>query len=224
VPKLRIPPDEQTGLVQLQALSAPAASKLLSAIKAAASKTDTDGLTVADLPEIPEVSRPDVEQILNTVVALYHVRAFSDVELDEFIADVCEFLSSEGRKDFSRAKGAMQQLRERLTEFLGIEDLNRAAKSTALRYEQERSVHSVRILTDARPVFGNDIRELPEAVVILHTLKIEYHHAGRLGETFFAFDERDLEELKKAIQRAELKATSLRSALAKAKVKVFNLK
>ena len=215
--ELKIPPDEQAGLARLEALSDQEASNLLLVIRSAASKADTDGLTVADLPEVPGMSRADVEQILDTVISLYHVRAFSEVELPEFIADIAASLRSVGRK------GGKEFL-TRLTDFLAVEDLNRAAKSSALRYEQERSVHRLRILTDARPVFGNDITESPEAVVILHTLKIEYHHAGRLGEVFFALDEKDLESLKRTIQRAELKATSLRSALAKAKVKIFDLK
>jgi hypothetical protein len=98
-----------------------------------------------------------------------------------------------------------------------------AAKSTVLRYEQERTVHAVRIFTDARPIFGPGA-ESPEAAIILYNLKIAFHHAGRgIEEIFFSLDENDLQQLKKAIQRAELKAASLGSVLAKAKVKVFNL-
>lgn len=223
MPDLKLPPAEQAGLAKLQALSGQATSALLSAIRSAAAKADTDGLTISDLPEIPDVPRTDAEQILETIVSLHHVRAYADVELDEFITDIRESLASAGGKEFSLAKGATREFQHRIKEFLRLDDVYRAAKSSVLRYEQERTVHALRIVTDARPVFGNNASESPEAAVILHTLKISYHHAGRLGELFFAFDERDLEELKKAIQRAELKATSLRSVLAKAQVKVFNL-
>jgi len=62
-------------------------------------------------------------------------------------------------------------------------------------------VHSVRILTDARPIFGNNIEKPPEAIAIIHTLKIAYHRSGRLEEQFFAFDEHDLKELRSAVER-----------------------
>ena len=221
--QLRVPPDEQVALVKLQNLSEPIASKLVEAIGSAAAKTKTDGLRVEDLPEIPSLPRTEVEQILDTVLSLYRVRAYSDVSLDEFVVDVCDSMRVSERKDFSRTSEAIEHFKGRLAQFLGLEDVNRAAKSTVLRYEQERSVHSLKFLTDARPVFGNDVTKSPEAAVILHTLKIGYHHAGRIGEAFFAFDENDLEELKKAIQRAESKASSLRTALARAQLKVFDL-
>lgn len=223
MPDLKLPPDEKAGLAKLQTLSDKAASKLLSAIRTAAIKADTDGLAVADLPEIPELSRHDAEQILTTLISLYHFRAYAEVELDDFINDVCDSMESSGKKDSER-KREIPRFRTRLSEFMGLEDVNRAAKSTVLRYEQERTVHNLRILTDARPIFGSDATQPPEAAVILHTLKIGYNHAGHAGEMFFAFDERDLEGLKKEIERAELKATSLRSVLSKSQVKVFNLK
>jgi hypothetical protein len=223
VPGLRLSADEQAGLAKLQALSTVVASNFLSAIKSAAIKADTDGLTIADLPEIPELSKTDAKDILDAVVSVYHVRAYSEVELDEFVDDVCESMESSERKDFSSEKGDIQQFRVRIREFLGLDEVDRAAKSNVLRYEQERTVHRVRILTDARPIFGDDATETPKAAVIIHTLKIGYHHNDDVEEVFFSLDESDLEELGKAVQRAALKATSLRSMLATAKVKVFNL-
>jgi len=224
VPDLKLPLDEQVGLAKLQALSDEVAAGLLSAISSAAMKADTDGLAVADLAEISGLSKIDANQILETLVSLYHVRAYAEVELDEFVTDVSESMESAGRKDFPVQKGAIQRFRGRLARFLGLEDVDRAAKSSVLRYEHERTVHSLRILTDARPIFGGNAAEPPEAAVLLHTLKIAYHRAGSLGEVFFAFDEKDLEELKKAILRAEMKARSLRSVLAKAQVKIFNMR
>jgi hypothetical protein len=221
VPDLKLPANEKAALEKLQALSEGAASNLLSAIKSAALKADTDGLTIDDLSELSGLSKGDADKILETLVSLYHYRAYAEVGLDEFIDDICRPIESSREKNFQQL--ATPEFRARLAKFLGLEDLNRAAKSSVLRYEHERTVHHLRILTDARPIFGSDAAVAPEAAVILHTLKIGYQHAGHTGEMFFGFDEHDLEGLKKEIQRAELKATSLRSVLAKAQVKVFNL-
>ena len=223
MPELRIPSDEQAGLAKLQSISDDVASRLLAAIQSAASRAETDGLTIANLAEVSDLSKADQESILDTLLSLYRVRAFSEVSLDEFIADVCDAMISAERPDFSPTDEAVRRLKDRLGRFLGIEDLDRAAKATVLRYEHERTVHGLRILTDARPVFGGDVSKAPEAVVINHTLKLSYHYSGRIKEAFFAFDEKDLQELKRAVERAQSKAASLCTMLAKAEVKVFKL-
>lgn len=79
----------------------------------------------------------------------------------------------------------------------------------------------MRILTDIRPIFGNNVEEPPEAVVIMHTLKMAYHRGGRVDEVFFAMDETDLGDLKAAVARAELKAKSILATLAKTQLKVI---
>ena len=220
MPGLKLPSEEQAGLTKLQALSEDQASNLLTAIGSAAAKADVDDLTISDLPDIYGLPRADAQQIVETLVSLYHLRAYAEVEIDEFIDDICEVMEAAGNQR-SVARTAVQEYRPRLTKFLSIEDVNIAAKSTVLRYEHERTVHSVRILTDARPVFGSDIKAAPEAAVIMHTLKIAFHEATNLREMFFALDEEDLKALTRAAERAELKAAGLYNFLAKAQIKVF---
>jgi hypothetical protein len=223
VPGLKIQPEEREGLAKLRGLSEQTANSLLSAIKLAAGKANVDSLTDFELPEISNLSPTDADLIIRTVDSLYHVRAFAEIGLEEFVVDVCDSLESDEETSFFESESALEEFRRRLTDFLGIAEVNRAAKSTVLRYEQERPVHDVRILTDARPIFGDDATAAPEAAVILHTLKIAYHFAGRLEELFFSLDERDLEELKKAVHRAELKAINLASVLSNAEMKIYKL-
>ncbi len=71
-----------------------------------------------------------------------------------------------------------------------------------------------------RPVFGSDVEKPPGVVVVTHTLKVAYHRAQELEEIFFALDEEDLQELKKAVVRAESKAKSIRAALASSQLRV----
>lgn len=222
--RLKLLSSDQAGLTKLQGLPEQSAVDLLSAIKKAAEKASVDGLTIEDIPEIPGLSKADTEEILDAIDSLYHIRAYAEVEADEFVSDVCNAMRLAAKKDSTLTKSAEAQFRERLVKFLTLEDVSLAAKSSVLRYEHERTVHGVRILTDARPIFGSDASNPPDAAVVSQTLKIGYHHAGHVGEMFFAFDEGDLSELKRAIHRAEAKATSLRAVLSKGGVKVFNLK
>lgn len=219
--ELNIPSEHQRGLRKLEALSDQQAREFLSAIKKAAQKAETDSLVVSDIPEISGLPRKDQEEILDTVESLYKVRANADVSVDEFVSDICDFLRSSESIEFRLSAIQIGPMSSRLTEFLSIEALDQAAKAVELRYEHERTLCHLRVLTDARPIFGDDTVERPEAAVIFHMLKIAYHESNRIREIFFSLDENDLQELKKAILRAELKGKSLREALSGANIRVI---
>jgi len=222
VSPLRIPSEHQAGLAKLHSLSDDTASALQSAIASAAVKKESAELSVEDIEPIEGLSPAVLDEILEVITGLHHARAYADVPLDEFVSDVSGSIRSTVDPDFPTTGPALDRFKDRLKAFLGIDAIARAAKSNVLRYEQERTVHGVRILTDARPIFGNSVEEPPEAIAIIHTLKIAYHRAGRLEEEFFAFDEHDLKELKNAVERAERKANSLRAVLTKSQLKVLS--
>jgi hypothetical protein len=222
VSPLRIPSEHQAGLVKLHSLSDQTASALRSALAYAAEEKESAELSAEDVKPVEGLSPAVLDQILEVITGLHHARAYADVSLDEFVNDVSGSIQSTVDPDFPKTGPALDRFKVRLKAFLGIDAIARAAKSNVVRYEQERTMHGVRILTDARPIFGNDVKEPPEAIAIIHTLKIAYHRSGRLEEEFFAFDEHDLEELKNAVERAELKASGLRAVLTKSGLKVLS--
>jgi hypothetical protein len=222
VSSLRIPSEHQTGLIKLNSLSDEIASALQSALASAAAEKESADLSAEDIEPIKGLSRATLDQILEVITGLHHARAYADVSIEEFVNEVCGSIRSADHPDFPTTAPALDRFKDRLKAFLAIDAIALAAKSNVLRYEQERTVHGVRILTDARPIFGKNVEEPPEAVAIIHTLKIAYHRSGRLEEEFFAFDEHDLNELKDAVDRAELKANSLRAVLTKSQLKVLS--
>ncbi len=222
VPLLRIPPEHQSGLVKLALLSGQVAVQLHTVMSAAAQKAGGGSVSAEHLGPISGLSRADLEKIVDAVVGLNFARVYSDADIEDFAKDVSESLQAAAPSGFPTTKDSIDQFRKRIEEFLSIDGITRSAKTEILRYAHERSVHSLRILTDIRPVFGDDVEKPPEAVVIMHTLKMAYHRAGRLDEAFFGMDESDLRHLKEAAVRAELKAKSIRTALAKARLKVVS--
>ncbi len=222
MPELHIPDEAQRGLAKLHGLSDEVASRLLSSIELVASKAESDSLAASGLGVIPGMSDEDKEKILDTLQSLHRVFANAEVSLDEFVADVCDFLTSDESTEFRLASSEVERASDRLKKFLRIGGMSRAAKARILRYEHERTLHDVRILTDARPVFGNDVAVRPEAAVVFHMLKIAYHGAHGVKQVYFSLDGEDLEELKKAVLRAETKAKSLREALAAGNIRVIN--
>jgi hypothetical protein len=222
VPLLRIPQENQPGLVKLALISNEVASKLRGALSEAAQKGVGGSVSAESIRPVPGLSRADLEKIVDVVLSLNFARVYSDREVEDFARDVSESMQSAAPSGFPSTGDATDLFRRRLQEFLTIDGITRSAKSDILRYEHERSIHSLRILTDVRPVFGNNVEEAPEAVVVMHTLKLAYHRGGRLDEAFFGMDESDLQQLKEAVARAELKAKSIRAALAKAQLRVIS--
>jgi hypothetical protein len=221
VPALQIPPDHQRGLLRLLSLPTEQAADFLKSIESAAKRVRSDKLSSADLQGTSGISSEDLDNMLDTILALYHVRHHADVSAEEFISDVIDSLREDKKASFVETE-KIPAIRERLAAFLNIDRLNLWAKASVLRYEHERSLHDLRILTDARPVFGEEASAQPQMAVIFHMLKIEYHAAKGIEEVYFSLDEDDLEYLKRAIIRAETKARSLREALAKGHITTIN--
>ena len=212
---LNIPEEHASGLTKLQSLPKEKASLLREALTSAAEKKDGAEFSPSDLRPIDGVPEDDIEQIVDAITGLHHARAFFETPIDEFVDDVVESLRSAPKSGFSSGTAAIHAFKERMRDFLEIDQLALAAKSNVLRFEHERILQSLKILTDVRPIFGIDVEKPPEAVAIGHMLKVAYRRGGRLEEEFFALDEDDLRSLKNAVQRAESKANSLRAMLAK---------
>ena len=209
------------GLIKLGLLRDEIASQLRAALGVAARKKHVGRVSAEDLDPIPGISEADLEQIVEAVVGLNQGRIFGDTDIEEFVKAVTESMQSAAPSDFPMAVDLSDRLGKRIREFLTIDELVRSAKTNVLKYEHERPVHSLRILTDVRPIFGNSAEEAPEAAVVVHTLKLAYLRGGRVDEVFFAMDEGDLLHLKRAVARAELKAKSIRTALMKAQLEVI---
>ncbi len=221
MPVLKIPEEHVSGLTKLQSLSSETTARLRDALALAASRKESADFSPADIGAVEGLPEVEVEEIVDAVTGLHHARAFYETPMGDFLNDVIVSLRTAPRSKFLTEVSAIDSFKERLRDFLGIDQLALAAKSNVLRFEHERTLHGIRILTDARPIFGSDVEKPPEAVAIGHTLKLSYHRGGRLEEEFFALDEQDLETLKKAVKRAESKANSLRTMLAK-QVKVMS--
>jgi hypothetical protein len=77
-------------------------------------------------------------------------------------------------------------------------------------------------LTDVRAAFSDDASELPTGMTVLHTLQIGYHDdTGRHREFYVTLESDDLEGLRDAIDRAEMKKKALEELLAKADCRLF---
>ena len=172
------------------------------------------------IPVVPDTSSDAAEQAKEALESMYRVRAYNEVSIEQFIDDVFESLR--GHKELEAEDEPA--FRDRLNRLLSIETLLLAAKATVLRQAHERNLCSIRVITDARPVNANGPSVPPAAMVITHTMKIEYHQgvSGDLSELYISFESEDIAEILAAFSRAEEKARSLRDLFSAAKVKFID--
>ena len=86
-------------------------------------------------------------------------------------------------------------------------------KAQSLAYSHQNLVMSMRLITDIRPVFDDDITKIHE-MMIFHTLSIQYvtgHGAPMIAD--FALDAADLRSLTDACERASKKLAACSEAL-----------
>lgn len=198
---LSIPKTDQLGLAILRDLSDDVFQSVLAEIERSPSS----------IPVVDGLSAATAEQLMDAVNSMYRVRAYADVPLEEFASDVCESLTEYNLLTLDQGP----RLRERLISVLGSNALNIAAKAVVLLGEHERLFCSARIVTDARPIYGKKVSEPPDAMIITHILKIDYHAVGgSLAEFYIGLGTNDIKELRGVLDRAEEKAGSLQTALA----------
>jgi hypothetical protein len=209
VPGLSIPKSDRLGLAILREMPEEVFQSLLLEIER----------SPGSIPTVKNVSPDDATLIMEAVNTMYRVRTYAEVSIGEFISDVCEVLLE--HKEL--APDQVPPFRERLGRVLDIEALNVAAKAVTLLGEHEHLFCSVRIITDARPIYGQSVIEPPVAMAITHIMKIDYHGAGgHLHEIYIGLGSRDIDELIVALNRAKDKAGSLQTALAASMIKFID--
>ncbi|MFI5111484.1 MAG: hypothetical protein ACHP9S_01555 [Terriglobales bacterium] len=201
--------EDRAGLVILARLDESVTQTLLAEIQRAPDA----------VPAIASLSAQEAEHVMDALTSAYQARAYFDVPLSEFVSDVCETLRNHDELN----PNDEPRFRERLEKFLKVDALDVAAKASVLFGEHEHLLCTARILTDARPVYGEVVDGAPKAFVLIHSLKIEYHGAGgNLHEMYFRLGSGDLISLRELIDRAEAKANSLREVFDATRIRVID--
>jgi hypothetical protein len=210
MPSLVIPEQHKAGLAALKALSPEKLAALVKALQDIPIVTrQRNELISAVNVSLPALDEGQVEGIVSTIYSLYRVRAHSEVELVQFVKDLT---------DAASASGALMSAEERqsfemnMRVLLSVESLNVFAKAHDLQRDHQQIFHEAKVFTDLRPVFGA-ANEAPRGMVLEYTLKITYHDGARHKEMYLALDADDIAALRAALDRAEIKASSLKDLL-----------
>ena len=178
---------------------------------------DVDAFIGATAPNLGFLESEHPERLIRALVSLNVTRAHSDYEIVDFIDNVLRSLD-EAKPPLILTGQTRDRARVRLTTLLSSEPLSSNVRAVHLQQDHDRLLVHSRILTDARPVFGSDVKNAPVTMLITQTLKLTYFQDGKTMEFYTALDAEDIAELKEVLVRAENKADSLANIFTLAKV------
>jgi hypothetical protein len=170
----------------------------------------------------PDVKEEDIERIFQSVMALHMARSTAETPVEQFCVDIVDELQQSGPERLRLDDAERERFVRRLRQIFSFDSLTIAAKSRDLQTDHDHIYLTSRIVTDVRPVFRAAPDETPAGMVLVHMLKLGYLDRGRNGERanfYLALDDADLVSLKKLLERAELKAKTLRAKLQNAGIR-----
>lgn len=213
---LEIPGSDYDALVVFLALSEIETAALVGALKEATPTLSPMRLAKDVAARVPmDLAR--AKTILRVLRSMYRVRATMDAPLPELVEAICSALgaAAEKRKELRVDGPRRERFKKELGEILSLDEtLGVSARGMQVMQEHERTLCTARLLTDARPVFRPDVSQDPAAMVLSHTLCLDYHTRGRSGQEVSSFyvaaDASDLRELRRLIDRALAKEATMR--------------
>ena len=214
---LTIPERYRAGIRAIRNLSPGATDELETALAAAPMGHNVASIMRA-AGAVTSIQGPDLSMIIESLVSLGVVLYESEVDLRAFAHDVVRAMSEMADTDPAIRPDEAIVLEQRFQRLLGCRSLTSASKAIGLRTDFPNIFCDAKILTDVRPVFGDDPKKPPPGAIITHTLKIDYHRSGggRRQEFYVGLDADDLDKLARVLQRARDKKSSLRQLLQKA--------
>lgn len=153
---------------------------------------------------LPGAGAELADQLSGAVIGLHLMFSSSRRPMKTFVSDLIETLELDPDLQL------VADVAAKITALLEIQSLKVSTKAWSLLEENDKIFTDARVVTDLRPVFGDEAVAPLAATVILHTLRIAYRTAGAGEGVFLVADDADLRALKNEIERALQKSEALR--------------
>lgn len=212
---LRIPDADLDNLSKLAALPDASVEQLLSALARQRPPLSSHALASQIASEVPSIAADELTRLVDILMTLLAVRA----GIDESTSDLADLVASNDRLGLSPE--ARSHLKQLLVRLLGLQPLVLAWKALDVLYEHEKRFHSARTITELRPLYGENVTEAPDGLVIAHSFKVTYHTSeGETADIFIGLDEKDVGAMMEVLQRAQDKARTLRDMMTRVGITV----
>jgi chemotaxis protein CheY-P-specific phosphatase CheC len=213
---LQIPKEYLPAIGKILKLSDAAVEELINAMSSATITAEAAGMAEKITESVPSIPYEDLVDIVQILYSLYHVREFSEVRPARFVRDLVETLLL--NPDFGISKSDASPTGKRFQRLLNVKTLNTLSKAIRLQRDAEHIYCEAKIISDIRPVFGDNVKQRPLSAVITHTLKLGYDQLGEHKEFFIVLDEEDLGALQSVVERAKAKGQTLTEILNAARI------
>jgi hypothetical protein len=212
--RLNVPERHQIALTSLDHLADDAVQHLvrtLTSLPESASRADLVAAVGEAVPEVKE----GAADLIDALVTLELVGEAYDWDINDLAESAAHADPLRERSDEpSRLIGHLASL-------LRVSSIVKNAKAYDLSTAHERVLHSMRILTDLRPAFGDD--DLPASAVISHSLQLRYVADGQIRETYLTVNDEDLVDLQRHAGRALRRSERMRDVAEKAGLAIQNV-
>jgi hypothetical protein len=208
---LKVPSHFIPMLNSIRKLSESSAKELLKALESTSIESSSEEMCEHIAAKVPSIPKEELAEITDVLYAMYHVREFSDLSRNGFLKELVD--SVREHADPSIADEELPLIRQRFKDLLSIGTLETISKAVGLQRENQRIYCEAKIISDIRPIFGDDVKQKPVAATLEHSLQLHYHEDGDHKQFYVVLDEVDLENLEQAVQRAKTKADTLTKVL-----------
>jgi hypothetical protein len=154
-------------------------------------------------------------QLVDSLMAIALIARLNRVS-DEELAEAVSVGLSESSAEVPvevLSDAQLTALRFRLAQLLDTGVFEKLTKAQDIFSENDQTFLDGRIITDIRPVYGDNPDEGPSGVVVVHNLRVRYFREGQERAFSVALRVRDLEELLQVIERARRKAISFHNLI-----------
>jgi hypothetical protein len=159
------------------------------------------------------------EAVISAAFSIVMSRGGSRLSVKQFVERIVDGISPSADLNDTQ----LQTLRRRAAEILSIRSLDLVARAHNVLLEHSQTFSTARIVSDLRPVFGDQISDDPAGVVIVHMLNVSYRSAGRRETFVVALDEKDIDDLIGVLQRAKDKSATLKRIIGTTGVPYINV-
>ena len=219
---IEIPEAQVPALEKLLTLSKEKAAELVNALRVEEPSLRLEPMAHR-LSAILQIPGDDLADILMMLASMYLTSQARSETKERFVEAIVRAARSIERLrdlmiNWDDAPGLLSALLA-CSDSLGV-----TAKAIGVTADHEKTYAKARILTDMRPIFGEQIGDKPAAAVVVHTLRIAYRSLYENGNSAFyvAMDVNDLQNLQEQISRALAKETALAQTLAASNLKLLS--
>jgi hypothetical protein len=214
MPALTIPKSSYAAFQHLIRFDAHEFEAFLDALSKAEPSLDQDNFWKHVAAQLGGADKSVIKTIVQEIFDMHDAISHADSkEIAAFVGEIAEAAFFAKSEQFPFEEGDKKILKDRLIRiFEGRKGLNITMKAMGVLTDQDHLFLHARIMTDVRPVF-NERGDSVDAAVIVHNLRIHYSVDSDHKDIYFAMDTNDIQSLRAALDRADVKAKCLQGLL-----------